>query len=219
MGYYHTRETVDEYVEMAEGYDGRELIEVLKQHLKPGATVLELGMGPGKDLDILSESFLATGSDTSQVFLKRYRAEHPDADLLLLDAVTLDTGRRFDGIYSNKVLMHLTREQVSASLRRQAEVLNDRGVLLHSFWYGEQEEEFSGLLFVQYTEVSFDQVVGPEFEIVKTERYAEMEEGDSIYFVLKKREWEAAWDDLSGKASQSWQSDKSAAEILAEMRR
>jgi hypothetical protein len=84
--------------------------------------------------------------------------------------------------------MHLTREKVRASLRRQAEVLNDRGVALHSFWHGDQEEEFSGLRFVHYTRASFAEVVAPEFEIVEAERYAEMEEGDSIYFVLKKRQ-------------------------------
>ncbi len=86
--------------------------------------------------------------------------------------------------------MHLTRQELRRSLRRQAEVLTDRGVLLHSFWYGDQEEEFSGLRFVQYTEASFAEVVGPEFEIVEAERYAEMEESDSIYFVLRKREKE-----------------------------
>jgi SAM-dependent methyltransferase len=188
MGYYHTPESVDEYVKMAEGYDGRELIEVLKQYLPPGATVLELGMGPGKDLDLLSETFQATGSDVSPLFLARYRAAHPDADLLLLDAATLDTQRRFDGIYSNKVLMHLTRDEVRMSLRRQAEILTDGGVALHSFWYGDEEEEFSGLRFVQYTEASFAEVVGAEFEILEVERYAEMEEGDSVYFVLRKQE-------------------------------
>jgi hypothetical protein len=74
MGYYHTAESVDKYIEMAEGYDGRALVEVLRKHLQPGATVLELGMGPGKDLDLLSESFQATGSDVSPLFLDRYRA-------------------------------------------------------------------------------------------------------------------------------------------------
>jgi SAM-dependent methyltransferase len=187
VGYYHTQNGIDEYVEMAEGYDGRELIAVLRKHLQPGATVLELGMGPGKDLDLLGETFQVTGSDYTPLFLDRYRAEHPDADLLLLDAATMDLKRRFDAIYSNKVLMHLTRDQVRDSLRRQAEALKAGGVLLHSFWYGDQEQEFSGLRFVQYTETSFVQVVGPEFEIVEAERYAEMEEGDSIYFVLRKK--------------------------------
>ena len=49
-------------------------------------------------------------------------------------------------------------------------------------------EEFDGLRFVYYTAESFAQVVGPEFEIVETGRYTEMDENDSIYFVQSKRE-------------------------------
>ena len=108
MGYYDSEENVQEYVEMAEGYDGRELVAVLARYLAPGATVLELGMGPGKDLALLAAHFQVAGSDSSRVFVDRYRRAHPDADLLLLDAATMDTDRRFDGIYSNKVLQHLT---------------------------------------------------------------------------------------------------------------
>ena len=132
MGYYDTEEGVDEYVKMAEGYDGRALVEVLKKYLTRNATVLELGMGPGKDLDILSESFQVTGSDSSQVFLERYRERNAGADLVLLDAVTMDIDRQFDAIYSNKVLHHLTREELKASLRRQAKALTGQGILLHS---------------------------------------------------------------------------------------
>jgi SAM-dependent methyltransferase len=188
MGYFDTEEGVDEYVEMAEGYDGRALVEVLKRHLCRDAAVLELGMGPGKDLDILGESFQVTGSDSSVVFLDRYRQKNPGADLVLLDAVTMDIDRQFDGIYSNKVLHHLTREDLATSLRRQAEALKDGGVLLHSLWYGDKEEVFSGLRFVYYTEESFARAVGKEYEVVEAERYAEMEENDSVYFVLKKRQ-------------------------------
>ena len=75
----------------------------------------------------------------------------------------------------------------TSALRRQAEVLNDGGWLLHSFWYGEEEQEFSGLRFVQYTKASFAEVLGAEFEIVEAKRYTEMEADDSIYFLLRKR--------------------------------
>ena len=189
MGYYDSRDGVAEYIETAEGFDGRELIDVLKTYLKDGSTVLELGMGPGKDLEILGESFQVTGSDKSKVFLERYWEEKPGADLVHLDAVTMDTDRRFDGIYSNKVLQHLTREELEVSLHRQAQVLNSTGVLLHSLWYGDKGEEHdSGLLSVYYTEESFAQVVGTEYDLLRTERYAEMDENDSIYFVLRKKQ-------------------------------
>ena len=120
MGYFDDEKNVEEYIGMAEGYDGRELVDVLRRHLPDGATVLELGMGPGKDLEILSEFFQVTGSDSSKVFIERYRKMDPAADLLLLDAVTMDTDRKFDGIYSNKVLQHLTQQELKRSLHRQS---------------------------------------------------------------------------------------------------
>jgi len=190
MCYYDDPKNVQQYIEMAEGYDGRELIEVLAKHLPPGATVLELGMGPGKDLDLLNETFRATGSDCARPFLDLYLERHPQADLLLLDAVTMDApiaaGRTFDAVYSNKVLYHLTREELRASLRRQALVLNPGGLLLHSLWYGDGEEELHGLRFVYYTEATFGELVGDEFRVVETARYTEMEKDDSFYVVLEK---------------------------------
>ena len=136
MGYFHTERGIKEYIEMAEGFDGAQLIDVLRGYLPPGSTVLELGMGPGVDLDILSGTWTATGSDYSQVFLDRYRKLHPDADLLLLDATTLKTGRRFDCIYSNKVLHHLTRDELRTSLQAQVGLLNDDGLAMHSLLVG-----------------------------------------------------------------------------------
>ncbi len=129
MGFYDDEDNVETYVKMAEGYDGRELVAALRQHLPPGATVLELGMGPGKDLALLAEAFTATGSDRSEIFLRRYRRDHPDADLLLLDAVTLETERCFDAIYSNKVLHHLSVDELRKSLHRQVARLNADGLL------------------------------------------------------------------------------------------
>ena len=73
MAYYGNEDNVRQYFEMAEGLDGAILIEVLKEHLPQGSTVLELGMGPGKDLDLLRKTYTATGSDSSEVFLGLYR--------------------------------------------------------------------------------------------------------------------------------------------------
>ncbi|MEM7221163.1 MAG: class I SAM-dependent methyltransferase [Pseudomonadota bacterium] len=123
MSYYDDAQNVEQYVQMADGYDGSELIKVLRTYLSDGSSVLELGMGPGKDLDLLSKHYLATGSDMSPAFIERYRAQNPKADLLLLDAASLDTQRQFDCIYSNKVLQHLRRQELAESFRKQAQRL------------------------------------------------------------------------------------------------
>jgi len=135
---------------MAESYDGAELIKILQKYLPENSTVLELGIGPGKDMDILKKSYTVTGSDNSQIFLDKYKEKYQDADLLLLDAVTLQTDRKFDCIYSNKVLHHLTKEDLAKSLQRQKDVLNSNGIVFHSFWKGNKVENMDGLLFTYY---------------------------------------------------------------------
>jgi trans-aconitate methyltransferase len=115
--FYHSKKHVMEYINMAEGYDGKELIEILKKYLPEKSTVLELGMGPGKDLDILKNDFDVTGSDNSDIFLDMYREKHPNADLIHLDAETLITNRKFDCIYSNKVLHHLSTKKLKQSIK------------------------------------------------------------------------------------------------------
>ena len=133
MSCFHKPRNVEEYIKMTERYDGRGLINILKQHLPKGSTVLELGMGQGKDLDILKENYQATGSDYSQMFTDRYQKQHPEADIIKLDAVIIETERKFDCVYSNKVLHHLTREELRRSLFNQRKVLNPKALLLHTF--------------------------------------------------------------------------------------
>ena len=133
-----------------------------------------------------SEIFQVTGSDSSSAFVERYRKIDPAADLMLLDAITMDTDGRFDCVYSNKVLQHLTREELQQSLGGQLRVLKRDGILFHTLWVGDKEEEFSGLRFVYYTEDTFRELVGDAYEIVELERYAEMEQDDSFYVVLRR---------------------------------
>ena len=186
MGYYDDPKNTQQYIDMAEGNDGQELVAALTKYLTGGAEVLELGMGPGVDLELLSQHYQVTGSDTSQVFLDRYQEIHPGAELLLLDAETIQTARRFDGIYSNKVLHHLTPEQLAASFQRQHTILLAGGIAMHSFWLGDSEEVMHGLRFRYYPEDFLHSLVEPNFTILESTCYAEFEAGDSLYLILKK---------------------------------
>lgn len=185
MGFFDTEKGVGEYIKLAEGYDGAELIKILQEFIPEKSTVLELGMGPGKDLDILNKNFAATGSDSSQIFLDRYKKQNPNADLLKLDAVTLSTDRTFDCIYSNKVLHHLTRENLRKSFQSQKDILNPKGIAFHSFWRGNEDENFDGLLFTKYQIDSIREIIGDIFEVLRIETYTEMEKDDSLYVILR----------------------------------
>ena len=186
-GYYHKKKNVEEYIKIAQGYDGKQLIDVLKNHLAEGSTLLELGMGPGKDLEMLAKSYKVTGSDHSQVFLDLYKESRPDADLELLDAITLETGKRFDGIYSNKVLHHLTTPELEASLARQSEILNISGYVMHSFWRGAGQETYEGFIATYYMETDLAKLFQKNYKVIEICSYKEIDPDDSIYVLAQKK--------------------------------
>ncbi len=185
--YFDKEKNVKDYIEMVEGMDGRELIEILKRHLEKGSSVLELGMGPGTDLDILGGFYDATGSDLSAIFLDLYKKKHPEIELMLLDAETIETEKHFDGLYSNKVLMHLDKKSLMRSFERQMEILSLGGIALHSFWRGKGEEFFEELRFVYYELEDIESMLPDGLNVIESGLYAEEKEDDSFYIVLKKQ--------------------------------
>ncbi len=188
MEYYKQEKNVDAYIHMADGYDGRELITELTKYLPRDSSVLEIGMGPGTDLTLLEKYYKGhvTGSDYSEIFIDRYRNNHPDANLIVLNTITLKTDRKFQGLYSNKVLIHLTREELKQSIKRQVDILEPEGIICHSFWLGDKEENYDGLLFIYYSVEHIQELFEDSFDIIKIEKYREMEQDDSIYIIARK---------------------------------
>ncbi len=189
MGYFDTEKNVGEYLRMVEGYDGAELIAEFTAKVPKGSRVLELGMGGGTDLDLLREAgFDATGSDASEVFLDHYRKRGGKSPTLRLDARTIEIELRFDAIFSNKVLQHLTPVEMRSSFERQAEVLPAGGLLFHSLWHGDESEQHHGLLFNKYTRRTFAAVLPDDLEIAEFVTYDEMAKDDSFWVLLRRRQ-------------------------------
>lgn len=188
MGFFDDPINVEKYVDMVEGYDFTPLSKELQRVLPEGSSLLEIGMGPGKDLITLSSHYNVTGSDNSAVFVDRFRKEYPETPIpvLQLDARTLEINQKFDCIYSNKVLMHLEPKEMITSLKRQSELLKSGGILFMTLWYGDTREEFDGLQFNYYNEESVKKIVPKELSIREIKKYSEMEEGDSFILLLEK---------------------------------
>ena len=185
--YYHDEESVKKYIQMAEGVDGSALIEKLQNHLPKESSVLELGSGPGKDWRILSLLYDVVGSDYSTIFLKYLQKENPTGKFYHLDGITLKVDDRFDAIYSNKVLQHLSDDELRLSLKRQYHVLNDDGIICHSFWRGEGDEVYNGM-FVNYQSASrLYKLCEKYFTILYCEPYQEFDENESLLLIAKKK--------------------------------
>ena len=188
MNFYYQRENVDLYNEMARNYASDFLVKRVREYLPDHSTLLELGMGPGTDLLALSKFYEVTGSDVSPVFLDDFRSAHPEIEVLEVDAANFFLERKFDCIYSNKVLYHLSVSDFQKSLRLQAKHLNDGGILVMTLWYGAHREElYEGLRFVYYTEQEIRELIPDGLKIETIECYTEMEQNDSLLVVLKRQ--------------------------------
>lgn len=185
--YYKTKESVAEYVRLAKDVDGHELIEKLKAILPVKSKVLELGSGPGSDWRILQKHYQSTGSDNSPEFLEHLQTQNPKGEFLLLDAVSLATDEKFDAIYANKVMHHLSDSDLKVSLKRQSEILHSQGLVCHSYWKGKGSEIFKGLFVNYHTKAGLHEVYQDSFEIISIQAYEEFEEGDSLLVLAKRK--------------------------------
>jgi ubiquinone/menaquinone biosynthesis C-methylase UbiE len=185
MDFYNNPASVDEYEKMCDGYNGSELYNVLDKHLTDNSTVLELGSGPGNDIEYLHKKFAVIGSDSSDEFLLRCKKRYVDVPFIKLDAVSIKTDKVFDCVFSNKVLHHLSTEDLKKSLKRQQEVLVPNGLFAHTFWLGDKEFTMKGMLFVFYNRDRLINLVSEYFTILETYDYNEFEEGDSVFIVAK----------------------------------
>ena len=185
--YYKTKESAAEYIRLAKDVNGGELIEKLKEFLPSNSIVLEIGSGPGSDWNILNEDYEVVGSDNSKEFLCHLVSKHPAGRFLELDAITLNTDDKFDGLYSNKVMHHLKDNELIDSIKRQYEILNPNGIICHSFWNGEGSEIFKGLFVNYHSEKALRDFFEEFFEILLIDCYAEFEDADSLLLIGKKK--------------------------------
>jgi SAM-dependent methyltransferase len=185
--YYQTKKSVEEYIALAKGHDGKQIIARLKEYLPIGSRLLEIGSGPGTDWKLLQKHYHVIGSDNSKEFLKYLRASLPEGEFIELDALSLNTKDRFDGIYSNKVLHHLEDEALIQSVRRQYEILRPGGIVCHSFWHGQDSEIYNEMFVNYHTDEGICKLFGTYFEHKLIRFYKEFEKGDSFLYIGKKR--------------------------------
>jgi len=103
-----------------------------------GGDVLELGSGPGWDADFLEAAGVRVHrSDATPAFVVRLRAAGHEARLL--DARSDDFGGPYRGVVAMATLLHLSREQFAAALRKARRAVSDDGVLAFTLKEGDGE--------------------------------------------------------------------------------
>jgi SAM-dependent methyltransferase len=152
-----SRETLDSYDQIAPDYAAStrgtrtgavaEALDRLLAHLPAGASVLELGSGPGWDADVLEARGLRVRrTDGSEAFRRVQRRRGRRCDLLdvTVDAFTTAEWPAYDGVLALFVLQHVEREATRAVLERAARALRPGGAVLVSMREGDPRTERDG---------------------------------------------------------------------------
>lgn len=137
-------ETVAAYGRYAAGYaeatkamsdTGRAILDEFRARLPAGASVLEIGSGPGWDADYLeAHGIKVRRTDAADGFVALQRDRGKIAEVVNL--ITDDLGGPYDGVLILYVLQHLDRGVIDAAIAKLADCLRPGGSVLLSFVEG-----------------------------------------------------------------------------------
>ena len=123
--------------------------------LEPGARVLDLGCGSGRDAKRFAEAGFAVDAVDGSPELCRIAAEFTGLPVRCMRFEELSAVAEYDGIWACSSILHVPSVQLPAMLAKMAAALKDGGVIYTSFKYGEGEGMRHGRYFSDFTEDSF----------------------------------------------------------------
>ena len=123
--------------------------------LEPGARVLDLGCGSGRDAKRFSEAGFAVDAVDGSPELCRIAAEFTGLPVRCMRFEELSAVAEYDGIWACSSILHVPSAQLPALLTSMAVALRDDGVIYTSFKYGEGEGMRHGRYFSDFTEETF----------------------------------------------------------------
>lgn len=119
--------------------------------LNPGACILDFGCGSGRDTKyFLDQSYRVDAIDGSKE-LCRLASEYTGIEVKQMLFQELDAREQYDGIWACASILHLSKEELKAVLKKMSNALKENGVAYTSFKYSEFEGERNGRYFTDFT--------------------------------------------------------------------
>lgn len=123
-------------------YINTRYLEKLNSMLAPGSTILDLGCGSGKpvDLFLINNGHNVTGIDISEKQIQLANVNVPKAEYAIKDILTLkESEYRVDAVVSLYTIIHLPRETHVGLFKKINTFLPPGGLILVTMGYSEWE--------------------------------------------------------------------------------
>ena len=82
---------------------------------------------------------------------------------------------------------HLKDDELIISVKGQNRILNNKGIICHSFWKGQGSEIFKGLFVNYHSITTLTKVYQEYFQILSIENYKEFDDDDSLLLIARKK--------------------------------
>jgi len=156
-----------EYYDKKAPMDRSSLLTYFLKYLKPNASLLDAGCGPGLDAKFFLDSgFIVEPIDGSKEMAK-IASGHLNRPITRLKFEEITFVDRFDGVWTNASLIHTPPEELSELFPHFIRALKTNGHWFMSFRYGKDVEMIDGIPSYLQTEDSLSQALSqfPELSI------------------------------------------------------
>ncbi len=148
LEYY--REHAEEFVLDTKNVRFGEMQNRFTDRLRPGALILDLGCGSGRDsLAFIQDGFRVDSVDGSEAMIENCREAGLSARQMYFEQ--LDETEKYDGIWACASLLHCKKSELPSVFRRVFRALKPGGWFYCSFKYGNFEGERNGRFFCDQT--------------------------------------------------------------------
>jgi SAM-dependent methyltransferase len=171
-----SKETINYYDQHAGSYaadthhlDLNYLYQPFIELLPPGAAILDVGCGSGRDSAFFKQAGYQVTALDGSIRMVNEAAVHLGKSVFHLRFDQINFENTFDGIWANASLLHVPRKQMPDILNRLSKALIHSGILYMSFKYGSEEQFRNGRIFTDYEETLFHTMVAacPDLVIKK----------------------------------------------------
>lgn len=149
--------------------------------------ILDAGCGTGKFIKIfLKKGYKVEAFDASLEMVK-IATEFCGQQVRHLTFQEMDYENRFDGIWANASLLHVSKAEIKSVFPKFIRALKEDGIWHLSFKYGSGEENKGERLFNNYDEESFGELIEkfPSLKLIKTCKVEDVRPGRKGEYWLK----------------------------------
>ena len=163
-------------------------LKALKQYVQTGDSVLDVGCGNGRLLEVFKSSQTKyLGVDFSEGLIAEARKKYPDEEFQVVDVMDLDSmNKKFDVVFCVSVLNHFPKEMHEVAIKKIKSVLNPGGRLLMvnwDLWNLKRKKS----VWRQKTAVKY-KLLATGFKDVMTTWKSGKTQADLYYYAFTKRE-------------------------------